>query len=249
MTEDLVANPEEALSSRNAYKERLDDIQEAFDTRQKKQRDAFDEKRQTLKTILDEAARGQSRGLDRAAFDIHNPDESRRQLVDDFKSAYKGQVIEEAEDDLQDAQNDVEYAQIVGSDDRAERDAEQVAAEIDQALQRAQQLERQVERFTFSNIEEETDLGTEGNSLLETADQLREDAREFLEQRSPEDEDLEELLGRITETSRIEFKELLREYHEDGEEIEPEDLLQQVNELFRMNQVDIQISSRRGGGR
>lgn len=249
VTEDLVSSPEEALSGRNAYKERLDDIQEAFDNRQKKQRDAFDEKRQTLKMILDEAAHGQSRGLDRAAFDIHNPDGSRRQLVEDFQSAYKGQVIEEAEDDLQDAQNDVEYAQIVGSDDRAERDAEQVAAEINQALQRSQQLQRQVERFIFSNIGDETDLGSEGDDLLQTANQLREDAREFLEQRTPEDEDLEELWERITDSSRIEFKELLREYYEDGQEVEPEALLQQVNELFRMNQVDIQISNRRGGGR
>jgi hypothetical protein len=36
------------------------------------------------------------------------------------------------------------------------------------------------------------------------------------------------------------------EYHEDGEEIDVDDLLERIEQLFKLNQIDIKISQRRG---
>jgi len=53
-------------------------------------------------------------------------------------------------------------------------------------------------------------------------------------------------LARIDDHRQVDFKELLMEYHNDGRELSPDDLLNLMNQLFKHNQIDIQISRRHG---
>jgi len=44
----------------------------------------------------------------------------------------------------------------------------------------------------------------------------------------------------------VDFKDLLMEYHDNGDTIDPEELLDRIQRLFVLNQIDIEISQRRG---
>jgi hypothetical protein len=96
------------------------------------------------------------------------------------------------------------------------------------------------------DLGDETDLGSEGDALLTTAEELQHDARGFRAQTDPDDEDLQDLLERINENRGPDFKELLMEYHEDGEDISVDELLTRIEQLFKLNQIDIKITERRG---
>lgn len=241
----LADTPDAAIENLEGFKETLDGLEESFEQRKRERRDVFQEKREQLKSLLDAATDGSARGLRRATFDIHNPDESRRELVEKFQSKYRESVIQPIGDDLEAASQDVIYAQIVGADDTAEVDADTVTAAIEQAQDRLGRIETELQQFQFEDIGEETELDSEGEDLREEANRLRKQAQSFLEKRDPATESQEELLERINEQQGIDFKELLREYNDKKDEVDVDAILDDIIELFRRNQIDIKLTSRR----
>jgi hypothetical protein len=243
--ERLAENPIEALTNREAFKERLDQIEESYQQRRKERREVFNAKQDGLNEVLDEATDGNAGRL-RVTFDVKQPDESRRRLLEEFKDEYQSQVLERASDMLGNALNEVEYARIVGIEAETEADPARVAEEIEQAEATLRSLRGTLSRFSLTDIGDETDLGSDGAELLATAEDLQHDARGFRAQTEPSDEELQDVLQRIKENRGPDFKELLMEYHDDGEEIGVDELLTHIEQLFKLNQIDIKITERRG---
>jgi len=244
IAERLADEPENALDNLEAFSENLDHIQESYEQRQEQRRDRFDEKRESLKTILSDAT-DSATGLRTATYDIKKPDESRRQLLEDFKDGFRSQVIEQADEQLEAAHNEVEYARIVGVDAETDENPDRVAEKIEQARNQLQRLRGDLDRFDFAAIDKETNLSEDGRSVLEKAGSLRKTAQEFRRENDPDDDGVAELLSRVQEHRGVDFKELLMEYHEDGEDVSPEELLERMNRLFELNQIDIKITERR----
>jgi len=242
---------EAALQNREGFEEQLERIEESYETRRANRREVFQKKLEILKSVLDEATDGSSRGLRRAKYPfIESPDEARRGLVDDFEEEYNSQVIEKADEMLTTAYQEIEYARIVGVDAGADADPDEVGERIEQAQAKVSSLKSKLSRFTFTDIQEDnklcSDLGREGRSVLESAKELRETSGKFRRESEPDDEAVQELLARIDDHRQVDFKELLMEYHNDGRELSPDDLLNLMNQLFKHNQIDIQISRRHG---
>ncbi|SDG37538.1 hypothetical protein [Halorientalis regularis] len=246
IAERLVENPLDALMNRDAFEERLEHIEESYQQRREQRREVFDAKRETLKTVLDEATEGGTVGLRSATFDVKQPDESRRHLLEDFKSEYESQVLDNAEEKLENAHNEIEYAQIVGVEADTDADPDRVAEEIEQAKAKLRSLRTSLSRFDFQDIDEETELAEEGNELVTEANDLADKARKFRAQSDPEDEPVQDLLHRVENNRGADFKELLMEYHDDGDNIEVDELLERMEQLFKLNQIDIKIMQRRG---
>ena len=244
IAERLADEPENALDNLEAFSENLDHIQESYEQRQEQRRDRFDEKRESLKTILSDAT-DSATGLRTATYDIKKPDESRRQLLEDFKDGFRSQVIEQADEQLEAAHNEVEYARIVGVDAETDENPDRVAEKIEQLRNQLQRLRGDLDRFDFAAIDKETNLSEDGRSVLEKAGSLRKTAQEFRRENDPDDDGVAELLSRVQEHRGVDFKELLMEYHEDGEDVSPEELLERMNRLFELNQIDIKITERR----
>lgn len=242
---------EAALQNREGFEEQLERIEESYETRRANRREVFQKKLEILKNALDEATDGSSRGLRRAQYPfIENPDEARRGLVDDFEEEYNSQVIEKAEEMLTKAYQEIEYARIVGVDAGADADPDEVGERIEHAQAKVSSLKSKLSRFVFTDIQEDnklcSELGSDGRAVLESVQELRETSGEFRRESHPDDEAVQELLERINDHRQVDFKELLMEYHDDGENVSPDELLTRMNQLFKHNQIDIQISRRRG---
>ncbi|MFC3477743.1 hypothetical protein [Halobacterium litoreum] len=242
---------EAALQNREGFEEQLNRIEESYEARRENRREVFQKKLEILKSVLSEATGGSSRGLRRAQYPfIENPDEARRGLVDDFEEEYRTQVIEKAEEQLTKAFQEIEYARIVGVDAGVEADPDEVGERIEQAEAKVSNLKSALSRFTFTDIQEGNELCSEleskGRTVLDSAEELREQSGEFRRETEPDDEAVQELLERINDHRQVDFKELLMEYHDDGENLSPDDLLTRMNQLFKHNQIDIEISRRRG---
>lgn len=240
-----------ALQNREGFEEQLERIEESYETRREERRDVFQTKLEILKDILDEATGGSSRGLRRAQYPfIEDPEQARRSLVKDFEEEYQKQVIDQAEEKITKATQEVEYARIVGVDAGSDEDPDTVGERITQAEAKVQSLTSTLSRFGFTDIQEGnelcTELSDEGSVVLDTAEELRSISQKFRRETDPDDEAVQALLGRINEHRSVDFKELLMEYHDDGEEVTPDELLTRMNQLFKHNQIDIQISRRRG---
>lgn len=246
IAERLVENPLDALMNREAFQERLNHIEESYQQRREQRRDVFDAKRENLKTILDEATEGGTVGLRSATFDVKQPDESRRHLLEDFKNEYGSQVLDNAEGKLENASNEIEYAQIVGVEADTDADPDRVAEEIEQVQATLRSLRTSLSRFDFEDIGDDTDLAEEGNALVTKANELADEARKFRSQSLPDDDEVQDLLRRVENNRGADFKELLMEYHEDGDNIEVDELLNRMEQLFKLNQIDIKITQRRG---
>lgn len=245
VAERLASDPLDALTNREVFDERLAHIEEAYKQRREERRDVFDAKQETLNDLLKAATDGRSSRL-RETFDVKQPEESRRRLLEDFKDEYESQVIDRADDMLETALNEVEYARIVGVEADTDADPTRVEEEIDQAQAQSRSLSSSLSRFTFADIGDETDLDEDGADLLEFAETLQQDARAFRGQTEPEDPEIQDLLERVRNNRGADFKELLMGYHDDGEEIEVVELLNRIEQLFKLNQIDIEISQRRG---
>jgi hypothetical protein len=242
---------EAALQNREGFEEQLDRIEESYETRRANRREVFQKKLEILKNVLDKATDGSSRGLRRAQYPfIESPDEARRGLVDDFEEEYISQVIEKADEILTKSFQEIEYARIVGVDAGADADPDEVGEQIEHTQAKVTSLKSKLSRFSFTDIQEGnklcSELGNKGRTVLESAQELRETSSEFRRESEPDAEVVQELLERINDHQRVDFKELLMEYHDDGENISPDDLLTRMNQLFKHNQIDIQISRRRG---
>lgn len=251
VSEHFTKDWEAALQNREGFKEQLDRIQESYETRRSNRREFFQKKLGILKDVLDEATDGSSRGLRRAQYSfIGNPDKARRGLIDDFQEEYNSQVIQKADEMLTKAFQEIEYARIVGVDTGAGADPDEVGEQIKQAQEKVSSLKSKLPRFTFTDIQEDnklcSELGSEGRAVLESAQGLRETSGEFRRESEAEDKAVQELLERIKDHRQVDFKELLMEYHDDGQNIIPDELLTRMNKLFKHNQIDIQISRRRG---
>ncbi|MDS0297783.1 hypothetical protein NDI76_03425 [Halogeometricum sp. S1BR25-6] len=242
---------EAALQNREGFEEQLDRIEESYEARRANRREVFQKKLEILKSILDEATGGSSRGLRRAQYPfIENPDEARRGLVEDFEEEYRSQVIEKASEMLTKAFQEIEYARIVGVDSGADADPNEVGERIEHTEAKVSSLESKLSRFTFTDIQNDSELcselGNEGQTVLESAQELREASGEFRRESEPDNKAVQELLERINDHRQVDFKELLMEYHEDGEDLSPDELLSRMDQLFKHNQIDIQIARRRG---
>lgn len=245
--ERLAESPINALTNREAFDQRLEEIEDAYQQRQQERRDVFDEKQKTLNEILKEATDGKTGRL-RVTFDVKQPDESRRRLLEKFKNEYESQVLDHAEGLLSNASNEVEYAQIVGIEAETESNPDRIAERVEQGEATLRGLRGTLSRFEFEDIGDDTDLGSEGQELTTEATELQEDARGFRAQDDPDNEALKDLLQRISENRGADFKELLMDYHDDGEEIDVDELLDRMQRLFKLNQIDIKITERRGRG-
>lgn len=244
--ERLVDNdPLETLKNRKALDERLEDIEESYQQRRNERREVFNEKQSTLNDILQDATDGRAANL-RVTFDVKQPKESRRQLFDDFRQEFESQVLDQAEDRLETAHNEVEYAQIVEVEAATDADPDRIGEEIEQAQATLRSLRGKLSRFEFEDIGEETDLPSEGAELLTTAEELQQEAHGFRAPTEPDSDEIQDLLERVEANSDPDFKELLMEYHDDGEPIDVDELLERMEQLFKLNQIDITIKERRG---
>jgi uncharacterized phage infection (PIP) family protein YhgE len=246
VAERLADEPIAALDNLNGFEQNLDRIQETYQHRREERQQVFQDKREILKGILQEATDGSATGLRTANFNIQNPEESRRQLLEDFKEAYESQVIEQANSFLNDARREVEYARIVGIETTDKQDPDRVDEEIESAESMLSDLRSDLNQFGFENIGNENTLGGDGNELLTTSEELSADAMAFREEHEPDADEVSETLSRIQEHRKVDFKDLLMEYHDDDETLDPEELLERVQQLFVLNQIDIEITQRRG---
>jgi len=243
--ERLAEDPLDALTNREAFDQRVDDINDSYQQRRDERREVFNAKQDTLNTILNDATDGRSTNL-RVTFDVKEPSKSQRRLLNKFKDAYESQVLDQAESRLETASNEIEYAQIVEVETDTDADPDRVAERIEQAQATLRQLRSQLSRFDLDDITDETALDTDGADVLTTADELQREAKAFRAQSEPDSEEVQDLLERVENNHGADFKELLMEYHEDGEEIDVDDLLERIEQLFKLNQIDIKISQRRG---
>lgn len=246
VAERLADEPIAALDNLNAFEQNLDRIHETYKHRREERQEVFQEKRETLKEILKEATGGTATGLRTANFSIQNPEESRRQLLEDFKETFRSQVIGQASEYLEDARREVDYARIVGVETTGEQDPDEVEERIDSAMATLSDLRNDLNEFEFSDIGGETIIGKQGNEVLSTAEDLSENAMAFRQEHEPEADSVAETLERIQEHRSVDFKDLLMEYYDDGETVDPKELLDRVERLFVLNQIDIKISQRRG---
>lgn len=243
--ERLADKPLDALENREAFEQRVTAIKESYQTHRERHRDLFNEKQKTLNTILNEATEGASSGI-RVSFDVKKPSESKRRLVEKFRDEYESQVLDQAEEKLDSAATEVEYAQIVEVDAGTDTDPESIEEQIEKQNASLKRLRGSISRFNYEDIGCETDLISNGAELLDTANELYSSARDFRTQTEPESEEVQDLLRRVENSRGAEFKNLLMEYHEDGEPIEVDELLNRIAELFTTNQIDIRIIERRG---
>jgi len=245
VSERFADNPIAALGNLEGFEQELERIEEKYRSRQKDREEAFQDNRETFKSILQEATDGNATGLRRAQFNIRNPEESRRNLLEEFKEAYDSQVLDQAETYLEDARREIAYAQIVGKDEVSDVDPDDVEERIDTAEATLRDLRSTLNRFSFNNIGDETPLSSQGQELLSNAEGLNKDAMKFRQGKTPDDEEITETLDRIETHRSVDFKDLLMEYHDDGEGLEPEELLDRIQRLFVLNQIDIKIAQRR----
>jgi hypothetical protein len=246
ISERFADDPIDALANLNAFAEKLDRIEEQYESRREERRDVFNEKRERLKEILSEATGGGSTGLRTANFDIRDPQGSQQALLDKFVEAYESQVLDQAAQHLNDAIREVEYARIVGVEAVADPDPDEVAERVTSARGTHEELQSELRAYEFTDINTGTDLDTDGNDLLSTAEELRGDAQQFRRDHAPEDDAVAETLDRIRDQRSVDFKDLLMAYHDDGETIDPEELLDRIEDLFTLNQIDIKVSQLRG---
>lgn len=244
VAERLAADPLDALTNLEVFEERLTDIEESYQERREERREVFDAKQETLNTLLKDATDGRAGRL-RETFDVKQPDESRRRLLEDFKDEYESQVLDRVADLLGTARNEVEYASIVGVEAETDAKPERVEEEIDHAEAELRNLRGTLSRFEFSDIGEQAALSGDGSDLLSTAESLQDDARAFRAQTDPDDEAIQDLLSRVEDRRGVDFKELLMGYHDDETPIEVDELLDRIEQLFKLNQVDITIEPRR----
>jgi hypothetical protein len=243
--ERLADSPLEALTNREAFDQRVEHTKESYEQHRDRHRSLFNEKQDQLNNILDEATDGKATKL-RVQFDVKAPSESKRRLVEDFRDAYRSQVLKQSEENLDSAITEVEYAQIVDVDAATDTDPGIVEEQIEQARSKLRDLHGQISRFEYADIGDGTDLATAGADLLSTAIELHDTARDFRAQSEPESEAVQDLLRRVENNRGAEFKELLMEYHENGEPIDVDELLDRMEQLFKLNQIDIRIKQRRG---
>ena len=246
ISERFAQDPVGALDNLEGFKENLDRIKSQYKSKRKEHQQVFDEKREQLKEILQEATDGKARGLRSAKFSIRNPEESRRDLLEEFKDTYRKGVLEQAEDNIEDARREIEYARVVGIEETVDANPNDVEERILTAESTLKSLRSELEQFSFTDIGDETNLGTGGLDLLDTTEEITKDAKEFRYEQEPDAETVEETLDRIKNHRRVDFKDLLMEYHDDGETVDPEELLERIQRLFVLNQIDIEISQRRG---
>lgn len=246
ISERFAEDPVGALDNLEGFKENLNRIESQYKSKRKEHQKVFDEKRELLKEILQEATDGKARGLRSANFSIRNPEESRRNLLEEFKDTYRKSVIERAEENIEDARREIEYGRVVGIEETVDANPNDVEEEILTAESTLQSLRSELDQFSFTDIGNETNLGNGGRDLLDTTDDINEDAKEFRYEQEPDREAVEETLDRIMDHRRVDFKDLLMEYHDDGDTVDPEELLDRIQRLFVLNQIDIEISQRRG---
>jgi hypothetical protein len=246
ISERFAEDPVGALDNLEGFKENLDRIESQYKSKRKEHQKVFDEKRERLKEILQEATDGKARGLRSANFSIRNPEESRRNLLEEFKDTYKKSVLGRAEENIEDARREIEYARVVGIEKTVDANHNEVEERILTAESTLQSLRSELDQFSFTDIGDVTNLGTGGGDLVETTEKINEDAKEFRYEQEPDGETIEETLKRIEDHRRVDFKDLLMEYHDNGDTIDPEELLDRIQRLFVLNQIDIEISQRRG---
>ena len=246
ISERFAQDPVGALGNLEGFKEELDRIESQYKSKRKEHQQVFDEKREQLKEILQEATDGKARGLRSAKFSIRNPEESRRDLLEEFKDAYRKSVLKQAQENIANGRREIEYARVVGIEETVDANPNDVEERILTAESTLQSLRSELEQFSFTDIGDETDLGTGGKNLLETTEDITKDAKEFRYEQEPDGEEVGETLDRIKNHRRVDFKDLLMEYHDDGETVDPEELLERIQRLFVLNQIDIEISQRRG---
>lgn len=245
ISERFAQDPVGALDNLEGFKENLDRIDSQYKSKRNKHQQVFDEKREQLKKILQEATDGRARGLRSAKFSIDNPEESRRDLLDEFKDVYRKSVLEQAEENIEDGSREIKYARVVGIEETVDANPNDVEERILTAESTLKSLQSELEQFSFTDIGDETNLGTGGQDLLETTEEIAEDAKEFKYEQEPDEERVKETLDRIENHRQVDFKDLLMEYHRDGETVDPEELLERIQRLFVLNQIDIEISQRR----
>lgn len=241
----LANKPLEGLLNREAFSTELEDINDSYESKQRERRNLFDKKREQLNNHLDIATSGNSKRL-RTNFDIQNPSDSRDNLIEDFKSQYRAGVIKKAEDQLESARREVRYAEIVGIDTDTGSSPDDVNEQITKAETELQRLKDTIARYNFEDIGDETVLNSNGKSLVETTNELNEQAKKFKAEKAPKTKENEELLNRVQDDRGLDFKEMLMQYHKDGDPVDPDELLSRIEQLFKLNQVDIRIQPRRG---
>ncbi len=246
ISERFAQDPVGALSNLKGFEENLEGIESRYNNKRKEHQQVFDQKREQLKHILHEATDGNTRGLRRAKFSMRNPEESRRDLLEEFKEGYQQNVLRQAEENIDDGKREIEYARVVGIEETVDANSGDVEERILKAESSLQSLQTELGQFSFTDIGNETILGSGGKDILQTTREIKEDAQEFRYEQEPEEQAVEETLERIMNHRRVDFKDLLMEYHEDGETVNPEELLDRIQQLFVLNQIDIEISQRRG---
>lgn len=252
INEQLTSDPWNAIHNTNTYRQQVEAIEDSFSSRVRERREAFDKKKERLKETLQRATGSEARGLRRATYDIENPDQSRRNLVGKFQDEYKNQVIEAADTQLRQAEQDVIYADIISVGEISGQEPTDVEDEIRTIQSTVNELRTTLKQLSFNQIgpvEQSTvlnELASKGNRVTERAEEIRKEGRRFLQEQAPEDKELEKLLEKVQEERTVSFKELIMSYHSDPrqEDIDPETLLSRINQLFILNQVDIQVESR-----
>lgn len=252
IAEQLTDDPWNAIQNFETYRQQIESVEDAFNSRIRKRREAFDKKKDHLKAALHRATGNKAKGLRRATYDVENPERSQKSLVDQFEEEFTEQVIEGAERRLEKAEQDIKYATIIGVGEINGETPDDVDEEIDVAKTELQSLRSDLTKFSYGQIapldesEELEALADTGKTLREKSMELRKKSRRFIQEQPPEDGDLQEILDHIQSERKINFKELIMAYHNDPqkEDMDPETLLKQINELFILNQVDIQIESR-----
>lgn len=252
IAEQLTDKPRVAITNFETYRESIESVEDAFESRVRKRRELFDNKKEQLKEILQQATENTATGLRRADFSIDRPEQKQKDLIDQFQEEYRSQVLDKAESQLDEARRDVVYAEVIGVGEIEGTAPADVQADIDVVESKIANLKTILTRFAYDDIgplDEEgpaSDLAEDGLAVYTRADKIRSEAGEFLKERDPEDSELQEFLADIEDKRQVGFKEIIMDYHTDsGDEApDPEELLSQINELFILNQIDIQITSR-----
>ncbi len=243
--ESLLDDADTELGNIAAREEELESIRREYNDVVGSKRDAFEQKKESLGQILKDAG-GSNKKLRRIKYDESSKEESKRNLIEAFREAYRSSVIDELRSQISVIRREIGYARATGVaeaiDDVDPSTIEEQTTELEERVEELSELIEDTE-YTTAHADELRDA----SELGEQAKELVKDARSFNEERSPSTEQQKQLLERLKSSSGgASLRDIIKEKadEEGAENVDVDELMEAVAELFRLNQANVKIESR-----
>lgn len=236
------------LNNLESFRQRFDDIQDAFEQSRKSKKEQFDKSKENLNDLLDDILPRGGKKI-RKKMNLDNPERSRKELMEAFRNKVKDDLLNDVKEDLRKSSNDLGVARLKGVDVESKQ-IETTEKEIEDSKRQVDECRTQLSGYGYYDIGNEN----EENQLKEDLDNLWQQVegdegikartKEFLRPKDVSESKLQSVLDRLDAGSTKDLKEILLESSEE-EDISVDEYLDRIKELFQKNQVDIKVETRR----